>query len=158
MRQFIKLTLVLMMSAVITGLSLPSAAAAATTATAQSAPGQATLTVKATVDQPEIFWKYTFLTKDSDLGKPADIKLVWSFGQTQIHEKTETIVNAGKDSGQLSLVTEKGALVNILLSVRDSKNVNLGSINLQVRNNGQTESISFTPPEFSEPKITWSNL
>lgn len=154
MRQFIKLALALMMSVVISGLSLPSAEAA----DSQASPAQATLTLKATVDQPEIFWKYTFLTKDSDLGKPAAIKLVWSFGQTQVHEKSETIITAEKDSGQIKIVTEKGALVNIQLSVRDSKNVNLGSISLQVRNNGQTENVLFAPPESAEPKITWSNL
>lgn len=125
---------------------------------AQTPSPKATMTVNISIDQPEIFWNYTFLTKDSDLGKPANIKLTWSVGELAAQEKTEVIVNPGKPIGKLAIVTEKGALVNIRVSVCDTKNTQLGYISLQVRNNGQSESVTMSPPEFTEPKITWGNI
>lgn len=124
---------------------------------AEAAPSQATLTVKVDVDQADIFWNYTFLTKNTDLGKPSSIKLNWSLGDTPTKEKTETLIVTGKTSGKTTIVTDKGALVNINVGVYDNKNKKLGYISLQVKNNGQTESINITPPEFTEPNITWSN-
>jgi len=154
MRNIIKLTFILFVALFISTTQSSVEAAANEQATAP----KANMTVKVNIDQPEIFWNYTFLTKDANLGKPANIKLAWSVGETGAKEKTEVVVNAGKSAGQLTIVTEKGDLVNIRVSVCDAKNTKLGYIGLQVRNNGQTESVSMSPPEFTEPNINWGNV
>lgn len=154
MKNIIRLTFILFVAFFISTNQSPVKAAANEPAPAP----KATMTVKINVDQPEIFWNYTFLTKDSSLGKPANIKLTWSVGETAAQEKTEVVVTAGKSDGKLAIATEKGALVNIRVAVCDAKNVKLGYIGLQVRNNGQSESVSMSPPEFTEPHITWGNF
>lgn len=113
----------------------------------------ATLTVKVAIDQPDLFWNYSFLTKDADLGKPAVVKLTWGTGDSHREEKTDIIVNTGKKAGQLSVTTTKGILVNLQISVYDAKNTKYGSMSFQVRNNGQTQDITVAPPASSEPLI-----
>lgn len=154
MRNLIKITFILCIALFV---STSQSSAKAATNDQVTSP-KATITVKINVDQPDIFWNYTFLTKDSTLGKPANIKLTWSIGEIAAQEKTEVVVNAGKSAGQLAITAEKGALVNIRVSVCDTKNTKLGYIGLQVRNNGQSESVTMSPPEFTEPKITWGNF
>jgi len=119
----------------------------------QSDAPQATLTVKVTIDQPELFWNYSFLTKDADFGKPTAVKLTWGTGNAHRQEKTDTIVNSGKKSGSLSIKADKGAIINLQIFVSDAKNTKYGSISFQVRNNGQTQDITVAPPESSEPLI-----
>ncbi len=153
MGQLAKFVLALFVFAAFTAVSVDHVQAAPS-----GPPAMATLKVKVSIDQPDIFWKYTFLTKDADLGKPTDIKIAWSVGELQRQEKTQTVISAGKSSGEVSIVTEKGALVNVQVSVRDAKGIKYGYTSLQVRNNGQTENITISPPESSEPKITWGNL
>ncbi len=153
MGQFIRFTLGIVFCIIVSVITSPSAQAAS----GQAAPAQTTMKVKVSIDQPDIFWNYTFLTKDTTLGKPATVKLVWSVGEVPKSEKTEVVVNTGKTAGQLDISTEKKALVNINAIVYDSKNNKLGVINLQIQNNGQTENITISPPEFTEPKIIWSN-
>lgn len=133
-------------------LSVFSAAPVHAEAIPQAAP-TATLTVKVTIDQPDLFWNYSFLTKDSDLGKPAVVKLTSGTGDSSRQEKTDIIVNPGQKAGQLSVTTTKGILVNLQISVYDAKNTKYGSMSFQVRNNGQTQDITVAPPASSEPLI-----
>jgi len=114
---------------------------------------QATLTVKVTIEQPELFWSYSFLTKDADLGKPTVVKLTWGTGNAIRQEKTDTIVTAGKKGGQLSITADKDSLINLQIFVCDANNMKYGSMSFQVRNNGQTQDITVAPPAFSEPLI-----
>lgn len=118
---------------------------------------QAKLTVNVNIDQPDIFWNYTFLTKDGELGKPAVIKLTWSRGDSPSREKSEVIMSSTKSSGKTVILTEKGALVNLRVCIYDTKNTKLGYIDLQVSNNGQSESVNISPPEKTEPTMTWAN-
>lgn len=113
----------------------------------------ATLTVKVAIDQPDLFWNYALLTKDSDLGKPAVVKLTWGTGDSHRQEQTDIIVNPGKKSGQLSITTPKGTLVNLQIIVYDAKNTKFGSMSFQVRNNGQTQDVTVAPPLSTEPQI-----
>jgi hypothetical protein len=113
----------------------------------------ATLTVKVTIDQPELFWNYTLLTKDDDLGKPTAVKLTWGTGDSHRQESTDIIVNSGKKAGQLSITTPKGILVNLQIIVCDAKNIKYGSMSFQLRNNGQTQDVTVAPPLSAEPQI-----
>lgn len=153
MERLAKFVLVLFMFTAFTAVS-----AAHVQAAPSGAPATTNLKVKVSIDQADVFWKCTFLTRDADVGKPTDIKVAWSVGQLQGKEKTQTVIAAGKSTGEVSIAAEKGALVNIEVSVRDAKGIKYGYTSLQVRNNGQTENITISPPESSEPKITWGNL
>lgn len=117
--------------------------------------GTATMRVDVRIDQPTVFWNYTFLTKDADFGKPAAVKLKWGIGDTKRQETTQTIVNPGDKKGRLEITTEKGALVNFQVAVVDADNAIHGTLGFQVRNNGQTELVTIAPPDFSEPQITF---
>ncbi len=154
MSQLIKLTLALLITIVVSVFPNPLAQAEA----GQPASSKATLTVQVNIDQPNIFWNYTFLTQNSTLGKPAAIKLVWGLGVVQRQAKNETVVTEGKSSGQTTIVTDKGELINIRVAVCDSKGTTLGFTSIQVKNNGQTETFVMSPPDSTEPKITWGNL
>lgn len=129
---------------------------------AQAAPSlekpKAKLSVNVNIDQANIFWNYTFLTKDTDLAKPESIKLIWSRGDSPSKEKSEVIVMAGKSTGKALIETDKGALVNLRVCVYGPKRLKLGTIDLQVLNNGQSEFINITPPEYTEPNMTWGNV
>jgi hypothetical protein len=152
MRHFLQILGVLLISVVICVLTSPPAQAAT-----GKLPGTATsLTLQIKIDQPEVFWNFNFLTRDSDIAKPAIIRIEWSVGDLSGQTKQETLVlDSSKSSGKLSISAEKGALVNLNVTVLGAKNLNLGSISLQVRNSGQTETVTITPPEIVEPKITW---
>jgi len=115
------------------------------------------LMLKVNIDQPEVFWNYTFLTRDGEMGKPASIVVLWDTGEISKASQTAVIINSGKDTGKLDISTEKGALVNYRVSVRDAKDKEVGSISLQVKNTGQTEYVLISPPEFSEPNIVYGN-
>ncbi len=113
----------------------------------------ATLIVKVTIDQPDLFWNYALLTKDADLGKPAAVKLTWGTGDSHRQEKTDIIVNSGQKAGQLSITAPKGMLVNLQIIVCDAKNIKYGSMIFQVRNTGQTQDVTVGPPLSAEPQI-----
>lgn len=126
-------------------------------ALAASAPPSPTtkMTVQVEVATAPIFWKYTFLTKDGDMGSPAAIRVSWGVGDNSRGNNRQVVVEQGKASGRVAIVTEKNALVDMQIQVLSAKNVVLGSYNLFVRNNGQTEVITVTPPEYTEPTFTW---
>lgn len=153
MGQLAKFVLALFVFVVFTAIPVTSVQAAP-----GEAPPTAKLKVRVDIDPADVFWKCTFLNEDADLGKPTEIKLTWSVGQLQRQEKSQTIVAAGKSSGEAFITAEKGALVNIQIAVCDSRGVKHGYTSIQVRNNGQTENISISLPESFEPKITWGNL
>lgn len=154
MKQLLRFTLCCFVLLAVSVLSLSQAQAAP----AQESPANAKLTVNVNIEQPSIFWNYTFLTKDTDLGKPESVKLIWSRGDSPSKEKSETLVLTGKSTGKATIETNKGALVNLRVCVYGPKILKLGTIDLQVLNNGQTESINITPPEYTEPNMTWGNV
>ena len=153
MGHFSKIAVVLFMSAIISVLSsLPAQAAT------DKLPATATkLTLKVQIDQPEVFWNYTFLTRDSEFSKPSIIRIEWGVGNFSGQTKQATLVLDSKSSGKLSINTEKGELVSLNVAVLGAKNLKLGSISLQVRNSGQTETLTITPPEIVEPTFTWGS-
>jgi hypothetical protein len=154
MSQLIKLTVALFIAIIVSAFPTPSVQAEAS----QPAPPKANLIIQVNIDQPDIFWNYTFLTKNSTLSKPSAVKLVWGLGVVQRQAKNEIVVTGGKTSGQVTVVTDKGELINIRVAVCDSKGTTLGFTSIQVKNNGQTETFVMSPPDSTEPKITWGNL
>lgn len=117
----------------------------------------ATLTVKVTIDQPNLFWNYAFLTKDADLGKASAVTLTWGTSNIHSKETTDIIVNHGQKSGQLSITAAKGALINLQILVCDANNTKYGSMSFQIRNTGQIQYITVALPDSSEPQINLSN-
>ena len=147
MKHLLKVVCLLFASCfVFAGFTANAAAAGASTAT---------LRINVTIDQPNLFWNYTFLTKDGDFGKPTAVKLTWGTGDTKRQETTQTIVNPGEKKGHLEITTEKGALINFQVLVLDADNARHGTLGFQVRNSGQTELVTIAPPDFSEPQITF---
>ncbi|MDR3591256.1 MAG: hypothetical protein P4N41_16505 [Negativicutes bacterium] len=122
---------------------------------AQASPTKMTISVQVE-DQTKKFWDYAYLTKDGYLSKAASIQVGWDVGTISKDLKYETAVVQGKNSGDVTITTEKGELVNYRISVRDAKNVELGSISMQVKNKGQTEFYYVALPEFTEPRINYS--
>lgn len=147
MHRLTKLTLIACLCLFVSALSF---------SVAQAAPQKMKISIQIT-DQAKLFWDYSFLTRDGVLSKPASIQVGWDLGPVSKELKYETAVTQGKSSGDVVIVSEKGALVNYRISVRDAKNVELGSISMQVRNNGQTEYYYVSLPEFTEPQINYSN-
>jgi hypothetical protein len=130
-------------------------ASLASNSMAQANPVKMTISVNVD-DQSKKFWDYAYLTKDGLLSKAASIQVGWDVGVVSKELKYETAVVQGKTTGNVDITTEKGTLVNYRVSVRDAKNVELGSISMQVKNNGQTEYYYVALPEFTEPRINYS--
>jgi len=118
---------------------------------------QSSMKVNVTIANPEIFWNYSFLTKEGLLAKPASIKVIWSVGDMPSGEQSAVICTSGKTEGQIAIATDKGVPVNVTTAVLDAKGKKLGSISLQVLNKGQTENINIAAPEVTEPNFTWGN-
>lgn len=122
----------------------------ATVPAVQAAP-QATIQVNAEINGFN-FWECTFI-KDNLPSKPAVVKVEWSIGNNGSNQKEATLIAAGKTSGQVAIVTEKGELVNISICVKNSRNEVLGKWGTQLTNKGQTESVTISLPDTSEPVI-----
>jgi hypothetical protein len=113
---------------------------------------------KLTVDiqiPDKTFWNFIYLNKDGASGKPAVVKVGWSLGEIAQNTNYQVAVESGKSSGQITITTAKGAMVNLRVSVRDTGNDELGFLNLQVKNKGQKETFSIAPPDYCEPKISY---
>lgn len=139
MGHIIKFCLASLVCAVFSLTALPSVQAAS----------QATMQVNVEISNSN-FWDYNFI-KEATPSKPSAVKAEWSFGNTGSNPKDATILSAGKTSGQIAIVSAKGELVNLSISVRNAKNEILGKWNMQVTNTGQTEKISISLPETIEP-------
>lgn len=150
MFRFFKVALTLLAAwGMVIAFSSPALAAGSTPAPT------AKMTVQVNVDVAPLFWKYTFLTKGGDMAVPATIKVAWGIGDYARSTDRQVVVDTGKSSGKVTIVTEKNALVDMQIQVCSAKNVVLGTYNLFVRNNGQTEVITVTSPEYTEPIFTW---
>ncbi|MDR3561193.1 MAG: hypothetical protein P4N41_24595 [Negativicutes bacterium] len=128
---------------------------------AQAAPEQAMakptkLVLKVAVDDPKL-WEFTFLTRDGDFAKPVSIVVIWDTGSVTGDGKTEMAIAQGKLNGDVTITTERNTYVNYRVAVRGPKNVQLGSLSMQVKNIGQTEFINVSTPEFTEPKLTYGS-
>lgn len=115
------------------------------------AASQATIQVNAEIYNSD-FWDCTFI-KDSILSKPAVVKVEWSFGNNGNKQKEATLIAAGKTKGQVSIVAEKGELVNISICVKNDQNEILGKWGTQLTNKGQSENVTISLPDSSEPVI-----
>lgn len=129
---------------------------------AQAAPPAATTTtaaLKVNVAIPDgaTFWNFSFLTTEGILAKPAQVKVLWSTGDVPKSEKAEIACTSGKETGLVTIQTEKGLPINLSVQVVDAKGRKLGAINLQVINKGQTENVDIATPEVVEPTFTWGN-
>lgn len=120
------------------------------------AASQATVHVKAEISSSN-FWDYTFI-KENIPSKPSSVKVEWSFGNTGNNPKNATIILPGKTAGQIDVVSVKGELVNLNICVINAKNEILGKWNMQVTNTGQTESITISLPESTEPVLTRTTI
>jgi len=113
------------------------------------------LDLQVQIDQPRMFWNCWFMAPGAEAAKPAAIKVEWNTNGISGQTKQTTLPITNKESGQLTIRTEKNATINIDISVWSAKNVKLGSINMQVINHGQTETVTIAPPERVEPVFTW---
>jgi hypothetical protein len=149
MRQVTKISLVLLVSifALMTFVS-PVAAAPAQSST------QKTMKLQITIDDPNAFWTYPYINHQSEVLKPSLVAVEWSIGQLGHNLTKATIVNQGKATGELAIVTDKDALVNIRVMVCDSKGNILGTSSGLEYNRGQTKAFTIALPDFTEPKIT----
>ncbi|MBP1764593.1 MAG: hypothetical protein H6Q65_1651 [Firmicutes bacterium] len=127
--------------------------AATPTATAATTP----LNLQVQIDQPNIFWNCWFMTPGAETAKPATIKVEWNSNGLAGQTKQTTLPITNKELGQLTIRTEKNAIINIDISVWSANNAKLGSLNMQVINHGQTETVTIAPPERIEPVFTWGN-
>lgn len=99
------------------------------------------------------FWTYPYITSDGYIHKPAAAQVEWSLGTSSKFMK-ETVVVPNKTNGETEITTEKGAIVNLQISIVDAKNTVLGGGSLQIRNNGQTERFYITLPDSTSPVVT----
>ena len=143
----------LLFAAIVFSAVFSSAALAAEQATVKPSK----MTLKVTVDDAKVFWDFVYLTRTGDFVKPASIQIGWSLGDVSKSSKYEVAVMQGKDKGQVEIVTEKGALINYRVSVRDAKNNEIGAVGLQVQNKGQTEYVAISHPDYTEPIIIYGN-
>lgn len=109
------------------------------------------MTVEVVIDDPSTFWNCTYFVNDGYPSIPSDIKLAWSIGNTST--KTETIIAKGKESGKISILAEKGAVINLQVYVNNTHKEKLGTWSLQVLNNGKTETIRVFPPASVQPEF-----
>ena len=107
------------------------------------------------IERPDVFWDCMFLTPNSDTAKPAMIKVEWNAGGISRQTKQATLTLDNKTSGQITILVEKDTLINFDVTVWGDKNIKLGSINMQVVNHGQTETVTIAPPARIEPVFTW---
>lgn len=146
MNRLMKVALVMFVCVIVSALSF---------SYAQAAP--ATLTVQIDLTDKS-FWDCMYLPKDGDFAKPSVIQVAWDTGDVAKTAKTEKVLLPRSVNGKLAIVTEKGMLVNMRVSIRDAKNNQLGYITMQVVNRGQTEIFTIAPPEVIEPTITYGRI
>lgn len=127
-----------------------------TTLPSVQAASQATIQVKAEISNSN-FWDYTFI-KESIPSKPSAVKVEWTFGNMGNNAKNVAIILPGKTSGQVDILSAKGELVNLMVSVTNAKNEVLGKWSMQVTNKGQTETITISLPESIEPLLNRTTL
>lgn len=151
MKRILKMMLATMVLTVLS--AMPAFAAAPQTTQVP----QATMKIMVEIDGQD-FWNCSFYTKDNDPVKPAAIKVDWSIGNMGRDAKAETIILPGKTSGQATITTDKGELVNVQVTVRGPKNQYLGSWGMQSVNKGQTETITIYKPMEVLPEFTRSNI
>jgi hypothetical protein len=143
MRKLAQLALIFFLSLLALSLSiLPGQAAPANTVTT---------TVQIYIDDPATYWTYPYITREGVIVKPASVQVEWDAGDGK-STKT-TLVTQGQKSGVLVITSEKGALLTLKVVVCDANNAPLGTLSMQTRNKGQTESFTVTYPDFTEPKI-----
>ena len=135
---------------------------AATQPAVQAAPAtpsepQTKMNLNVKIEQPELFWMCSFLNKDGDIGKPEMIQVEWSIGALPKDSKVQILIPKGKTEGNIAISTIKGDFVSFKVSVYGKDKTHFASMGMQVKNNGQTETITITPPEIIEPVLNWSN-
>lgn len=99
------------------------------------------------------FWTYPYITTDGKIRMPAAVNLEWTIG-TSSKVTTQTVIVPAKTNGEYTIVTERGAIVNIQIYVVDAKKVVLGGGSLQVRNSGQQEKFYIALPDSTSPIIS----
>lgn len=148
MKQLVRLALAVMLACgVMAGSAQPAEAADAK---------DTKLTVKVNIAYDWIFWDLNFMTKDNYIGKPAVVKVGYFTAGGATGDMTYVpAVTPGKKTGEVTIYTEKGGLVNLEVIVCDAKNNRLGFYNMVLRNKGQTETVTVGIPETVEPQFVW---
>ena len=113
---------------------------------------QAKMDLTVEIDDVDTFWNCTYYLTDKTPMKPAEIRLEWAIGDFG-KPAAATIVTAQKMSGEYTITTEKGDIVNLALYVIGNKKEQLASWNLQIVNKGQKETIAITPPKTVQPEF-----
>ena len=118
--------------------------------TGDAAPAKMEVNVQ--VDDVDAFWNCSYYLTDKTPMKPTEISLEWTVGNFGKPAST-TIVAAKKDSGQYTITTEKGDVVNLALYVIGNKKEKISSWNLQIINKGQKETIIISAPKTVQPEF-----
>lgn len=115
----------------------------------------AKLTVQMELSEKKYFWTYPYITADGKIHMPAAVNLEWTIG-TSSKVMTQTVIVPDKTNGECeyTIVTERGAIVNLQIYVVDAKKVVLGGGSLQVRNSGQREKFYIALPDSTSPVIS----
>jgi hypothetical protein len=113
----------------------------------------AKLTVQIDLTDAKFFWSYPYVTTDGKIRKPAAVNLEWNIG-TSSKVMKQTVIVPDNNRGEYSIVTEKGAIVNLQVTVVDAGNVLLGGGSLQIKNSGQREFFYVGLPDSTSPVVT----
>ena len=149
MKQLTKSSLVFLLSLFAFLTSISPALAAPSQSVAQK-----TMKVEITIIGPNTFWTYPYINRQSgEILQPSLVQVEWSIGELGKNLTKTTIVNQGKATGELGIITDKDALVNLRIIVCDSKGNIIGSSNALEYNRGQTKAFTISAPESTEPAI-----
>lgn len=113
---------------------------------------QAKFVLQANVIYPSVFWNFAFLRE----GKPSQasvIEVAWSDGYTGQNVRKEVLIPQGKETGTVSIVTDKNEILNISVAAKNARNETLGEWSLQVANKGQVQELRIAVPETVSPLI-----
>lgn len=116
------------------------------------AANQAKLTVQVDLSE-KYFWTYPYITSDGKIRKPAAVNVEWTI-DTSSRVQRQTIILPDKIDGQIAIMTERGAIVNLQINVVDAGNTVLGNGSLQICNKGQQEKFYVSLPNSTSPVVT----
>ena len=151
MRQLIHISFVLLLSffAFLTSVTPVTAAPSQ-----QTTGTQKTMKIQVTIADAKTFWTYPYINHQSEVVKPAFIQVEWSIGELGNKLTKATIASPGKETGEVAIVTDKDALVNLRIMACDAKGGVLGTSSTLEYNRGQIKAFTIAVPDFTEPKIT----
>lgn len=112
--------------------------------------GTSSMVITVEIADPDVFWNSTYYQKDTTPRKPASVSLEWGMANKP-STTGATIIPLKKDKGEYKITSEKGAVIDFDLIIKDEKGRKIVNWGMQLQNNGQTETITITPPPSNSP-------